>query len=178
VLRPHDTAEEVLRWAFSLEARIVPPAKRDPFRSSPCTDGALSFLERRAEAALIRAKVDRYSRAPQRDLLYAVYTVPVGQTLQQRKSQCCTVVADFLNADLHKPRWWMVHSVRTWCRCPTVHTREWWATHLGVSTRTLQRWQSVTHDRLDDLLVAANGGIEPFLMNGKRCPPWWTQQTS
>jgi len=163
VFQPHDTVHDVLRWAYSLEARIVYPTT--PLDPSPrSTDGnSLTLHERRAEAALVIAKVDRYTHPPQRDLLYAFYTVPVGIALQNRKTRCCTVVADCLNADLHKPRWWLVDAVRTWCHCSPVHTREWWAQHLGLSTRTLQRWQAVTYDRLDDLLLGANGGLESYL---------------
>ena len=73
VFTSHDTVHDVLRWAYTLEARTVYPTKFNPFHSSPCTDGSLSFLERRAEAALIISKVDRYTRTPQRDLWENVF---------------------------------------------------------------------------------------------------------
>ena len=56
VITPQGNVHDVLRWAYSLEARIAYPTKRDPFRSSPSTDGSLSFLERRAEAALVAGR--------------------------------------------------------------------------------------------------------------------------
>jgi len=106
--------------------------------------GVLGIREERIiENAYLMRSIKNLLRIDDRNLLDCYYTCSFNPRLKAHKEGHCARVGEELRNRLtfRADKWFVVDVVRHWANLRRKHNCAWWADHLDMEKRQLERWQ-------------------------------------
>ena len=156
------SVEAALRFAYRTEglsivkvSSYLPSLRGSTVRGKRRSDGP---WDDHAQAAMIIAMSERILDPKQMRCVQCYYTQPTNDLLEMRKQLDYRLLAELYRGEVRANinQWFVVDVVRAWAGDRRDHGYDWWASHMGMHPKTVQRIINGRPDR-------GEIGIHPFL---------------
>lgn len=156
------SVEAALRFAYRMEASdiikvssLFRQMRGSTVRGKRRSDGP---WDDHAQGAMILALTDRTLRPPLMVCVRCYYTQPSSALLDMRKQMDYRLLAELFRETekTNIDQWFVADVVRGWAGDRRHHQDAWWASHLGLHPKKIQRFINGRRDR-------GWTGIMPFL---------------
>lgn len=156
------SVEAALRFAYRVEgvsivkvSSYLPSLRGSTVRGKRRSDGP---WDDHAQAAMILAMAERFLNPKQMRCVQCYYTQPTNALLEMRKQFDYRLLAELYRGEVRANinQWFVVDVVRAWAGDRRDHSYAWWADHIGMHPKAVQRIINGRPDR-------GEIGVHPFL---------------